>query len=481
MGDDKLKFLKMLRPAMALIPEVQQAERKVAFRTRAIWTLIATLIYLVCSQIPLYGVYKQASSDPLYWLRVILASNRGTLMELGISPSVTAGMVLQLLAGSKLIDIDQNNKEEKALFNGVQKLLGLAIAFFEALAYVWSGMYGDLDKLGAGNAILIILQLTFSGVVVLLLDELIGNGYGVGNSGISLFIAINSCENIMWKTFSPITYPTEVGTEYEGSIVSLFHSLITRSDRIQALQQAFYRSHLPNLNNLIATVLIFFVVIYFQGFRVDLAVQSTKVKNAIQSYPIKLFYTSNTPIILQSALVSNLFFFSQILFKNFKSFFLIRLLGTWQDVEMGGGGHSIPVGGLVYYISPPRGLYDALIDPIHTIIYTVFVLASCALFSKTWIEVSGASVRDVAKQLSDQGMQIRGHRTDANNTSMKKELKRYIPVAATFGGMCVGALTIIADFLGVIGSGTGILLAVTIIYGYFESFKKEKEQGAELF
>ncbi len=142
--------------------------------------------------------------------------------------------------------------------------MGLAIAFFEALAYVWSGMYGDLDKLGAGNAILIILQLTFSGVVVLLLDELIGNGYGVGNSGISLFIAINSCENIMWKTFSPITYPTEVGTEYEGSIVSLFHSLITRSDRIQALQQAFYRSHLPNLNNLIATVLIFFVVIYFQ-------------------------------------------------------------------------------------------------------------------------------------------------------------------------------------------------------------------------
>ena len=186
---------------------------------------------------------------------------------------------------------------------------------------------------------------------------------------------------------------------------------------------------------------------------------------------------------------------------------MIRLLGTWQDVEMGGGGHSIPVGGLVYYISPPRGLYDALIDPIHTIIYTVFVLASCALFSQTWIDDSGASVRDVAKQLSDQGMQIRGHRTDANNTSMKKELKRYIPVAATFGGMCVGALTIIADFLGVIGSGTiqinkisqiklikffsiffsffllgtGILLAVTIIYGYFESFKKEKEQGAELF
>jgi len=194
------------------------------------------------------------------------------------------------------------------------------------------------------------------------------------------------------------------------------------------------------------------------------------MRNAIQTYPIKLFYTSNTPIILQSALVSNLFFFSQMMFKSFKSFFLVRLIGTWQDVEMGGG-HSVPVGGLVYYISPPRGIMEALVDPIHTIIYTIFILTTCAIFSKTWIDVSGSSVKDVAKQLAEQGMQLPGHRIDSNNTSMKKELKRYIPIAATFGGMCVGALTIIADLLGVIGSGTGMLLAVTIIYGYFESFK----------
>lgn len=50
---------------------------------------------------------------------------------------------------------------------------------------------------------------------------------------------------------------------------------------------------------------------------------------------------------------------------------------------------------------------------------------------------------------------------------------RYIPTAAAFGGMCIGALTIIADFMGAIGSGTGILLAVTIIYQYFETYEKE--------
>lgn len=56
-------------------------------------------------------------------------------------------------------------------------------------------------------------------------------------------------------------------------------------------------------------------------------------------------------------------------------------------------------------------------------------------------------------------------------------LKHYIPVAATFGGMCIGVLTILADLMGAIGSGTGILMAVSIIYGIFEQFKKEKEQG----
>ena len=46
--------------------------------------------------------------------------------------------------------------------------------------------------------------------------------------------------------------------------------------------------------------------------------------------------------------------------------------------------------------------------------------------------------------------------------------------------MCIGALTIVADLSGAIGSGTGILLAVTIVYGYFEQYEKEKAQGGLL-
>ena len=190
-------------------------------------------------------------------------------------------------------------------------------------------MYGDVSDLGAGNALLIVLQLLFAGIIVILLDELLQKGYGMG-SGISLFIATNICETIIWKAFSPQTTNQGRGTEFEGAIIALFHMLITRNDKVRALKEAFYRQNLPNITNLIATVLVFVVVIYFQGFRVDLPIKSARARGQQGTYPIKLFYTSNIPIILQTALVSNLYFLSQLLFRRFPTNFLIGLFGQWR-------------------------------------------------------------------------------------------------------------------------------------------------------
>jgi len=443
----------------------------VPIKEKILWTAITLFIYLVCCQIPLYGISNSKSSDPLYWMRVILASNKGTLMELGISPIVTSGLVMQLLAGSKIIDVDQGTKEDKTLFQGAQKLLGIIITIIEAVAYVLSGMYGDVKDLGAGNAILLIAQLFTAGVLVICLDELLQKGYGLG-SAISLFIATNVCETIIWKSFSPTTINTGRGTEFEGALIALFHLLLTKQDKVRALQEAFYRQNLPNVTNLLATILVFVLVVYFQGFRVELPVKHAKAKGNQGSYPIKLFYTSNIPIILQTALVSNLYFISQILYKRYPENIFIHLLGRREEPEMSVSGQMRPVGGLAYYVSPPTSFTEIASDPLHAIFYVAFILIACALFSKTWIQVSGTSALDVSKQLRDQQMVMVGHRT----SSMHKQLNRYIPTAAAFGGMCIGALTIVADFMGAIGSGTGILLAVTTIYGVWETVMKE---GAE--
>jgi protein transport protein SEC61 subunit alpha len=400
-------------------------------------------------------------------MRVILASNRGTLMELGISPIITSGMVMQLLAGSRIIEVNQSLKEDRALFAAAQKLFGILITVGEAIAYVLSGMYGDLGTLGAGNAILIITQLFMAGMVVIILDELLQKGYGLG-SGISLFIATNICESIIWKAFSPTTINTGRGTEFEGALIAFFHLMITRQNKFKALKEALYRTNLPNVSNLLSTVLIFLIVIFFQGWRVDIPIKYANNRGQQGKYPIKLFYTSNMPIILQTALVQNLYFLSQLLYNRYSSNILVRLLGVWKE-QKDNPGNSSPVSGLAYYISPPTTFAEIMADPLHVIFYLVFILASCAIFSKTWIEVSGSSPKDVAKQLRDQQMVMKGHRSN----SLVHELNRYIPAAAAFGGMCIGLLTVLADFLGAIGSGTGILLAVTIIYQYYEMFAKE--------
>merc|ERR1719331_1685892 len=244
-----VRFLELIRPVMCVLPEVAAPDRKIPFREKVLWTIITLFIFLVCCQIPLYGIKNSKSSDPFYWMRAILASNRGTLMELGISPIVTSGLVMQLLAGSKIIEVDQGLKEDRALFSGAQKLFGILITIGEAVAYVVSGMYGSIGDLGAGNAILIIIQLFFAGIIVIILDELLQKDYGLG-SGISLFIATNICESIVWKAFSPTTLNIGRGTEFEGAVIALFHLLITRNNKIRAIKEAVYRQNLPNLTKL---------------------------------------------------------------------------------------------------------------------------------------------------------------------------------------------------------------------------------------
>ena len=394
-------------------------------------------------------------------------------MELGISPIVTSSMIMQLLTGLKLVVFDQSVKEERQLFESVQKLFGILLSIATAFVYVVSGMYGPASELGWFTCSLIVVQLSFAGIIVLLLDELAAgldlarmlDGLG---SGISLFIATNICESVMWRAFSPMTMNNGRGKEFEGAIIALFHLLITRKDKIRALRYAFYRPGLPNIANLLATVIVFFVVVYFQGFRVELPVKNPKYRGQQGIYPIKLFYTSNTPIIIISSLVSNLMIISQMLSRRWDSSFLVGLLGKWSHDQQ----QMRPVGGLIYYLNAPASFTEALADPLQLIVYVVFMLGSCALVSRLWIEFSGTSARDVAKQLRDDGLTMKGYR----DTALIDVLNRYIPTAALFGGMCIGALTVFADFLGAIGSGTGILLAVTTIFQYFEIIKKEGEE-----
>ena len=348
---------------------------------------------------------------------------------------------------------------DRRLYFAANKLLGMLITLGSALAYVLSGMYGDVRDLGAVTAILLIVQLSFAGMIVLTLDDLLQKGYGLG-SGLNLFIVTNICESFFWRCFSPTTFNVGKGTEFEGAIIAALHGMLFKSHKWRALLDALFRENLPNLTNVFATVLVFLVVIYIQGFKIEVPLRTTvnQPRGAPgRTHSIKLFYTSNMPIILLSALVANVYFFSQVLYRRYPANILVKLLGRWSEPAPGAP-TSRPVGGLSYYISPPSTFAEVIVDPFHALFYMTFMLSACALFAKTWIEISGSGPRDVIAQLK-QGQ------AEVKNANVYK-LSQMIPTAAAFGGMCVAALSILADLLGAIGSGTGILMAVSIIYEF---------------
>ncbi|KDP46022.1 hypothetical protein JCGZ_13468 [Jatropha curcas] len=393
MGDG-FRVLDIVKPFLPFLPEVQSADRKVPFRGNVIYTVISIFIFSVYSQLPLYGIHSTTGADRFYWY----ASNRGTVMELGIVPIATSGLVMQFLAGSKIIEVNNNVREDRVLFNGARKLLSILIAVGEAVAYVLSEMYGSVDQLGVGNAILIIIQLCFAGIILICLDELLQKGHGLG-SGTSLFIANNVCENTMGKAFSTIT--SGGGLNLKVLLLASVHHLITDTDKARALHRAFYRQNLPNVTNLLATVLINVIVTYLQGFHVVLPVILKDPPGQQGSYPIKLFYTSNIPVILQSALVSSTCFISQLFSLMLASLLSLLMLAM-----------------LLFFCS----LVNVTNKPFHALFYLTFMLSHCAFFFQTWVEVSGSSAKDVSKQLKEQNMVMAGHW----ESNLQPELYQYI-------------------------------------------------------
>ena len=321
----------------------------------------------------------------------------------------------------------------------------------QASAYIIGGVYGTLNSI---QSIIIFLQLIAAGIVVILLDELIQKGWGIG-SGVSLFILAGVAQQIFNQCFFP------------G--MGIFPAIISSLMGGGTIAELFVRQG-PSILGFITTVITFFLIIYLEGVRVEIPISHAMYRGYRGRYPIKLLYVSNLPVIFASALFANIYFFSQLLWTHFRGNFWASLLGTYTtdpDTRQ-----LIPSGGLVYYVTSPGWLGGVMEDPLRAFGYTAILVIFCVIFSVTWLEVGGLGPSTVAKQLVDSGMQVPGYRRSAR--PIEYLLKRYIPPVAVLGGIIVGLIAAISDFLGVFGSGMGILLSVGIIYQYYQAIVQER-------
>jgi protein transport protein SEC61 subunit alpha len=449
----------VVKKVSAYIPQVEKPKKKIGLSEKFIWCGIALFAYLVMGQIPLFGVTDSPKFDFLAFARVIFAAQQGTLLELGIGPIVTAGLLMQLLKGSELIKLNFKDPDDRSLFTSATKIVTIIVIVAEGSLYGVS-VYGHL--LASPSLIPILVgQLVGSSLIVMYLDETIQKGWGLG-SGISLFIMAGVAQGIMWSVFSPI--PAQDGPV---GVVPFTIDAAIHGDFSSAL---FRSGQLPSIFGLIVTSLVLLALVYVQGIHIDIPIVSTKYRGFTAVYPIKLLYTSNIPVILASALLANAIFIGQMLWANYNPENANPVFNYIFQFDPQAS--QSPTGGILYYITAPRTFEHALQDPIRTFVYIIFWTGIVTVFGRLWVELGGLSPKSAAKNLLDADVQVPGFRR--TQSSVQTLLNKYIPAVTIAGGIIIGLLAAVSNVLSVFGTGIGILLMVDILVNYYNLLVREQ-------
>ncbi len=501
-GDNSSR-LYALRKFVDVYPTITKPERHVRFNEKMWTTTFVLIIYFAMTNVMLYGLSGQAL-DLFSGFRSIMAGASGTIMHLGIGPIVTGSIIMQLFAGAKIIRLDLGDSEDKAMYQGVQKLLVLIMIPIEAIPQTYGFLDPQeflIDSYGLGWANFVIVAQLFAGsYLVFLLDELVSK-WGIG-SGISLFIAAGVAQSTFVGTLSPL--PATSGVPYSlqnppsGTLPMIFYMFREATNAEMISNNGFEQILLTHVNPvaaLFSSVVVFLVVAFAESSKLELPLTHGKVRGHRGKYPIRLVYASNIPVILMAALLANINMFS-LLFWSHPTLSQTPILGRqgWLSASQYIGtyeaGQTTASGGFAWYASMVNGVNDWLIPllnqqgdvfghsltqmMVHVIFYVALMTVGSMVFAKFWIDTTNMGTKDVAKQIERTGMQIPGFRK--NPKILEKILENYIPPVTYFSGAFVGLLAAGADLLGTVGnaSGTGLLLAVGIILRTYEQIQKEQ-------
>jgi len=426
-------------PLLNKLPGVISPIKRISFKDRLKWTFLGLLLFFLMGSIKVYGATETAYAR-FEQISILLGSSFGTLGTLGIGPIVTASILLQVLVGAKILNLDLNTHEGRAKFQGMQKLLAIIFCFLEGFSYV---LFWAVPAKTSNLIPIVGLQIAIGGLIILFLDELIMK-WGIG-SGVSLFIAAGVSKQVFIGLFSPF------GEVAAGAIPRIFYGL----------SAAEFGLVIQAIAVILATIGIFAICLYAQSLKVEIPLAFSQLRGFGRRWPLNFFYTSNIPVILASAFLINITMMGAML--DSKG---IPILGKFDE-------QGNPISGIAYYLSAPHGIVlNALFGSItfdmviRALTYLIFLTILCVIFSLFWVETANMGPEAVAKQISSIGMQIPGFRKDKR--VLTKVLSRYIYPLTIMGGIAVGFLAALADFIGALGTGTGILLTVMILHNFYE-------------
>ena len=463
----------------SLIPEVRKpTEKKLDFNTKLKWTLIILISFFVLANISLFGLSVNALARFEY-LAIILGTDFGSIISLGIGPIVIASIILQLLSGSGIIHIDTTTEEGKRFFQGVQKLLVFFFIVFEAMVYV---LMQGLQAM-PGLAWLVILQLILGGLAIFYMDE-VCHKWGFG-SGVSLFIAAG----VSWRIFASAFQIIDAqgknclldfgNTACSGKIFVLIQSIINKSPT-----EAY-----SALAAILSTIVIFLMVIWAQSLKVEIPLSFGRLRGYAIKWPLAFFYASVIPVILVAALVANVQLFGGILENSAQQCFIDGVLDRSAETctfgpkfasyfgWLGSFNQGQPVSGFAFWIGSTNILDLIMRGGLRTIflwqglIHTLFFVVFCAVFSVFWVKTSGMDARAQAEKIAASGLQVAGFRQDIR--VLESILDRYIIPLTVMGGAAIGLLASVTNLMGALVSGTAMLLVIMIMFQFYQSIAQQ--------
>ena len=438
------------------LPEVKHPdEKKLAFNTKFKWTLIILAVFFILANIPLFGL-AQNSLERFEYLAIILGTDFGSIISLGIGPIVMASIILQLLVGSGILKIDLNSSEGKKLFQGIQKVGVLVFIVFEASVYV---LMGGLQA-SPGFAGMVIFQLILGGLAIMLMDE-VTTKWGFG-SGVSLFIVAGVAWRIFNGLFQFIGASGEnclsdfSGTPCAGNVLIILQSVINGAPKEALLA----------ITTIAVTALIFAVVVWAQGLKVEVPLSYDRMRGYSMKWPLAFFYASVIPVILTAALVANVQLFGGLI-EN----------AVGHPTILGGFSQGQAVSGFAFWLGSSN-LMEAIIrgnlqtiSIFQAITHLLFFMGVSVVFAIFWVKTSGMDAQAQAKKIISSGLQIPGFRKDER--VLEAILSRYILPLTVMGGLAIGALAALTDAFGALTSGTAILLAVMITYQLYQNIAQQ--------
>lgn len=435
----------------AFLPDVKGPQGKLSFNTKFKWTLVVLGLFFVLANVPLYGL-AQNSLERFEYLAVILGTDFGSIISLGIGPLVMASIIIQLLVGSGILPINTNTPEGKRTFQGLQRIGVIFFIVFEALVYV---LMGGLQA-APGFTGIVIFQLILGGLAIMFMDQL-SSKWGLA-PGTSLFILAG----VSWRLFTGLFQ--FIGTQGENCLADFANTPCAGNILIiiQSVINGAPTEALAALATIAVTVIIFLVVVWVQSLKVEIPLSYDRLRGHSVSWPLAFLYSSVLPVILVSALLANFQLFA-------------GLIQNWlgHPTFLGAFSQGQAVGGIAYWLGYTnivealiRGTFSAgllLQAFLHIVFYAVFA----AIFAVFWVQTSGMDEHAQAKKIIASGLQIPGFRKDER--ILESVLKRYIFPLTIMGGLAIGLIAAVSDSFGALTSGTAILLAVMIAYQLYQN------------